>query len=70
MKAVSIDAAAPRLARRVLTFKEWCKANNFSAQTGYRILRSGTGPKVVQLSTRRIGIREDHNAAWQESRVR
>jgi predicted DNA-binding transcriptional regulator AlpA len=56
--------------RRVLTFKQWCEANAFSEKTGARILKSGTGPRVVQLSERRIGIRLSDNDAWLESRVR
>ena len=37
---------------------------------GHRILKSGTGPSVLQLSPRRIGIKESANAAWQASRAR
>jgi hypothetical protein len=56
---------------RVLTFRMWCAVNNFSLATGRRILK-GDGPKppVLQLSPRRIGIRESDNAAWQAARVR
>ena len=54
----------------ILSFKEWCRVNRFSERTGRRILASGHGPKTLQLSERRIGIREIDNAAWQESRVR
>jgi hypothetical protein len=68
--------AAQRAARdhpdRVLTFRLWCSVNNFSLATGRRILKGEKGPKppVVQLSPRRIGIRESDNAAWQATRVR
>jgi len=55
---------------RVLTFRQWCGLNGFSKATGLRILRRGDGPPVLQLSARRIGIRESDNAAWQASRVR
>ena len=44
--------------------------NGISERTGRRILASGDGPKTLQLSERRIGIRESDNAAWQESRIR
>jgi hypothetical protein len=49
----------------------WCAVNGFSLATGRRIL-NGDGPKppIVQLSPRRIGIRESDNAAWQAARVR
>jgi hypothetical protein len=57
-------------ALKVLTFKEWCKLSSFSIATGKRILASGKGPKVIQLSAKRIGIRVCDAAAWQEARVR
>jgi predicted DNA-binding transcriptional regulator AlpA len=55
---------------RVLSFRHWCEINNFSKATGRRIINRGEGPRVLQLSTRRIGIRESDNAAWQASRTR
>jgi predicted DNA-binding transcriptional regulator AlpA len=55
---------------RVLTFREWCDLNGISARTGRRILAGNDGPKVLQISERRIGIRESDNARWQESRLR
>jgi hypothetical protein len=55
---------------RVLTFAQWCQLNNFSEATGNRILKSGDGPKVVQLSTRRRGIRVIDNRKWQEANAR
>ena len=55
---------------RVLTFRMWCAVNEFSLATGRRIVKRGEGPRVLQLSSRRIGIRESDNAAWQASRVR
>jgi hypothetical protein len=66
----AVQQHPPRYFQRVLTFKEWCKLNGFSERTGLRILNSGDGPKITQLSARRIGIREDHNAEWQERCVR
>jgi hypothetical protein len=54
----------------VLTLRQWCDLNGFSESTGRRILRSGTGPPVLQLSMRRIGIKVSANAAWQASRAR
>jgi predicted DNA-binding transcriptional regulator AlpA len=54
----------------VLSFQEWCRINNLSERNGRRILSEGNGPRVIQLSPRRIGIRESDNAAWQESRIR
>jgi len=54
----------------VLTFKQWCALNTFSISTGKQILRDGEGPKVIQLTDKRIGIRIGDNADWQEARAR
>jgi hypothetical protein len=64
------DASSLRQPRRVLTFAQWCLQNGFSTRTGRRLIEAGKGPKITQLSERRIGVREDHAAEWQESRVR
>jgi len=53
----------------ILTFREWCAANSFSEATGHRIRKSGTGPRFVKLSARRIGVTVRDNVAWQESRA-
>ena len=54
----------------VLTFKEWCALNGHSERQGRRILKSGNGPTVTQLSDRRIGITRRNNREWQEKRAR
>jgi len=55
---------------RVLTFNEWCALNGIGKRTGRRILTSGGGPVVTQLSERRIGITVGNNRRWQEARAR
>jgi hypothetical protein len=55
---------------RVMSFPAWCDLNGFSPATGRRILESGDGPPVVQLSDRRVGIRHGDNRRWQESRLK
>jgi hypothetical protein len=55
---------------RVLTFLQWCSLNGISPATGRRILKSGKGPVVIQLSDRRLGISVGANAAWQAARGR
>jgi len=55
---------------RVLTFNEWCALNGIGKRTGRRILTSGSGPVVTQLSERRIGITVGNNRRWQEARAR
>jgi hypothetical protein len=55
---------------RVLSFRQWCELNSISLSTGRRILASGSGPQVTQLSRRRIGITNRSNRAWQAARTR
>jgi hypothetical protein len=68
------DAAAIRRLRSldeaVLTFPEWCALNTLSERTGRRILASGDGPPVTELSSYRIGITVGDNRRWQASRKR
>jgi hypothetical protein len=58
------------LDHRVLSFLEWCLLNGISPATGRRIIKSGQGPIITQLSPRRIGVTIANNAAWQASRAR
>jgi hypothetical protein len=51
---------------RILSFLDWCWLNNISPAR--RILKSGGGPAITRLSTRRIGISIAANAAWQAAR--
>ena len=60
--------ATHRQSMRVMTFRQWCEASGISTVTGWRIMKAGDGPKVTQLSARRIGVREDHFASWLDSR--
>jgi hypothetical protein len=55
---------------RVLTFNEWCEVNSIGKRTGRRILASGKGPVVTQLTARRIGITVGNNRCWQQARAR
>jgi hypothetical protein len=55
---------------QVLTFAEWCRLNRFSKRNGRRILSSGKGPIVTQLSARRIGVTIGNDRAWKASRER
>jgi predicted DNA-binding transcriptional regulator AlpA len=67
-RAAHNEVAAHR--DRVLSFAQWCDLNGFSKATGRRIIKRAEGPPVLQLSPRRIGIRESDNVAWQASRTR
>jgi hypothetical protein len=55
---------------RVLSFAEWCTINNLSVWTGRRIVKAGQGPKILQLSRRRIGVTVRANREWQKARER
>ena len=56
--------------RQIMPFAVWCWFNDVSPRTGRRILASGNGPRVTQISARRIGVTYGDNRAWQESRAR
>jgi predicted DNA-binding transcriptional regulator AlpA len=62
------DAAHRPITNRVMTFRQWCERCGFSTVTGWRIMKSGDGPKVTMMSPRRIGIREDHYVEWLDTR--
>jgi predicted DNA-binding transcriptional regulator AlpA len=51
---------------KVLSFKEWIALAGVSISTGKRILASGEGPPVLQLSARRLGIRLIDHQKWTE----
>jgi hypothetical protein len=55
---------------QVLTFFQWCLLNSFSEATGRRVIASGAGPIVTELSPRRFGVTIGNNRAWQQSRAR
>ena len=56
--------------QRVMSLRQWCEVNGFSWDTGRRLLKSGKGPKILQLSPRRVGVTVGANRAWQKSRER
>jgi hypothetical protein len=58
------------LPNQVLTIREWAALNRISMRTASRILASGTGPVVTQLSPHRVGITLANNAKWQAARER
>jgi len=55
---------------QVLTVFEWARLNRISMRTARRVLQSGEGPPVVQLSTKRIGVTVGANRLWQAARER
>ena len=55
---------------KILSFRQWCEINGLAERTGRRVLASGHGPVVTQLSAKRVGISVRNNRAWQASRER
>jgi hypothetical protein len=57
---------------KVLTKREWAQLNSLSFSTGKRLLAEGPpkGPRTIQLSPRRVGVRMIDNRIWQEERLR
>lgn len=55
---------------QILNLRQWCALNGISLRTGHRILASGEGPIVTQLSSKRIGISYGNNSKWLASRAR
>jgi hypothetical protein len=55
---------------KVLTIKQWAALNAISLWSAKKLLREGNGPPLVQLTSRRVGVRVIDNARWQEARLR
>jgi len=55
---------------KVLTLREWAALNTLSFETAKGLIAKGLGPRIVQLSARRVGVRVIDNRIWQESRLR
>ena len=69
--ALALDAPLSALHDdQVLTFLEWCRLNRISERNGRRIIASGHGPAVVQLSPRRLGVTVGANHRWQAAKTR
>jgi predicted DNA-binding transcriptional regulator AlpA len=55
---------------RCMTVPQWAELCGFSTMTGKRLLRAGKGPRLIQLSTKRVGVRVIDAKQWLESRAR
>jgi predicted DNA-binding transcriptional regulator AlpA len=49
---------------RVIDLKTWAKLASLSVSSAKREIACGRGPKTIQLSPRRIGIRVADHVAW------
>ena len=56
--------------QRVMSIPQWCEVCGFSIWTGQRLIKAGKGPKLTQISDRRVGITVENNRKWQKSRER
>ncbi|MER2279483.1 helix-turn-helix domain-containing protein [Methylobacterium brachiatum] len=48
----------------VLSFRSACEAANLSVSTMRRLIKAGRGPRILQLSERRLGIRRSDLEMW------
>jgi predicted DNA-binding transcriptional regulator AlpA len=55
---------------RVLSIPAWSSLVGISESTGRDIIERGDGPKAVQLSPNRIGIRVCDHREWLAARIR
>jgi predicted DNA-binding transcriptional regulator AlpA len=55
---------------RVLSLREAAALNGISWMTLKRLIARGDGPRILQISPKRIGIRVIDNARWQAARLR
>jgi predicted DNA-binding transcriptional regulator AlpA len=56
--------------RRILSLTEVAGLEGCSRRTVERQINLGLGPDLVQISQRRVGVREDDYANWVERRRR
>jgi predicted DNA-binding transcriptional regulator AlpA len=55
---------------KVLTLRECAALNGISMMTLKRRIKAGDGPRILQISPKRIGVRVIDARRWQESRLR
>lgn len=56
--------------QRVLSLREWAQLNAISFGTAKRLFLQGKGPRTIQLSAKRVGVRMIDNFEWQQARLR
>jgi predicted DNA-binding transcriptional regulator AlpA len=56
--------------QQVLSVRQWCQLANISLRTGRKHLAEGTGPEVIQLSDKRVGITVAADREWKARRAR
>ena len=58
-----------RRLHRVMTWRTFLDRNGLGRSTARRLRKEGKGPKVVQLSPRRIGVTYAAELEWQAART-
>jgi predicted DNA-binding transcriptional regulator AlpA len=64
------NAGPPLDDLKVLTIKQFAAICGISVSSAKKLLWLGQGPKTIQLTKRRVGIRVVDLRKWQESRAR
>jgi hypothetical protein len=55
---------------KVTPISAWFRRIGLPARSGFRLIQSGKGPVLTELTERRKGVRERDHIAWLESRRR
>jgi predicted DNA-binding transcriptional regulator AlpA len=55
---------------RVMSRREWARLNGISWETARQLFKDGKGPRTIQMSPNRVGVRVRDNREWQEQRLR
>jgi predicted DNA-binding transcriptional regulator AlpA len=58
-----------RRAERIYSLGEFAALNSISKACLLRAIALGDGPRVVKITSKRLGIRESDGAAWQAERA-
>jgi hypothetical protein len=53
---------------RVTPLSDWFRRVGLPSRSGRRLIASGDGPVITELSERRKGVRERDHIAWLEAR--
>jgi hypothetical protein len=62
------DAARDFAPDHIHRWSDWCSMVGVSTTTGWRLVKSGKGPIVTQLSTKLKGVRHRHHLQWLAAR--
>ena len=66
-----LNAPPPMLLdAQVLRLRDWAELAGVSMRTARRLLASGNGPRIVQLSSKRVGVTVAAHRRWLADRER